>query len=77
MKMNVGSGDMESVVLIPSVVTMEQSLEMTLFSITDYVLANASDPGKGIRMTIKMRRKIMSEMMTTYFPSLLPISRQP
>ena len=71
--MNVGSGDKESVVLIPSVVTMEQPLEMTLFSITDYVLGNASvsDPGKGIRMTIKMRRKIMSEMMTTYFPSLL------
>ena len=69
--MSVGSGDKESVILLPSNVTMEQPLDMTLFSITHYVLVNASDPGKGIRMTITMKRKIMSEMMTTYFPSLL------
>ena len=50
---------------------MEQSLDMTLFSITDYVLVNNSDTRKGIRMTIMMKRKIMSEMMTTYFPSFL------
>ena len=69
--MNVGSGDRKSVTLHPSNLTMEQSLDMTLFSITDYVLVNTSDPRKGIRMTIMMKRKIMSEMMTTYFPSLL------
>ena len=69
--MSVWSGDKESVTLLPSNVTMEQSLDMTLFSITRYVLVNASDTRKGIRMTITMKRKIMSEMMTTYFPSLL------
>ena len=69
--MSVGSGDKESVILLPSNVTMEQPLDMTLFTITHYVLANSSDPGKGIRMTVTMKRKIMSEMMTTYFPSLL------
>ena len=69
--MNVGSGDKMSVILLPFNVTMEQPLDMTLFSITRYVLVNASDPGRGIRMTITMKRKIMSEMMTTYFPSLL------
>ena len=69
--MSVGTGDNESVTLLPSTVTMEQSLDMTLFTITDFVLVNATDPGKGIRMTITMKRKILSEMMTTYFPSLL------
>ena len=69
--MSVGSGDKESVLLLPSNVTMEQPLDMTLFSITRYVLVNASDSRRGIRMTITLKRKIMSEMMTTYFPSLL------
>ena len=69
--MNVGSGDKMSVILLPSNVTMEQPLDMTLFSITRYVLVNASDPGRGICMAITLKRKIMSEMMTTYFPSLL------
>ena len=69
--MSVGSGDMNSVVLLPSNVTLKQSLDMTLFTVTQYVLRNASDPGTGICMTIAMKRKIMSEMMTTYFPSLL------
>ena len=44
---------------------------MVLFTITDYDLVNATYPGEGLKMTIKMKRKIMSEMMTTYFPSLL------
>ena len=51
--------------------TLEQSTDMTLFSITYYGLVNATHPKKGIKMLIKMKRKIMSEMMTTYFPSLL------
>ena len=44
---------------------------MVLFTITDYALVYAQDPGEGIRMKITLKRKIMSEMMTTYFPSLL------
>ena len=50
---------------------MEQSLDMTLFTVTNYVLVYATGPQEGIRMTITLKRKIMSEMMTTYFPSLL------
>ena len=69
--MSVGSGDRESVKLHTLNLTMRQSLDMTLFSITDHVLIDAKDPKKGLRMAIKMKRKIMSEMMTTYFPSLL------
>merc|ERR1711884_661055 len=50
---------------------VNQSLDMVLFSITNYTLVNTTYPGEGIRMTITLKRKIMSEMMTTYFPSLL------
>ena len=69
--MSVKTGDIKSVTLLPLNVTVQQSLDMVLFTITHYVLRNASYPGEGICMTIKMKRKIMSEMMTTYFPSLL------
>ena len=40
--MSVGSGDMNSVVLLPSNATLKQSLDMTLFTVTQYVLLNAS-----------------------------------
>ena len=40
-----------------------------ILTITDYV--NATYPGEGLRVTIALKRKIMSDMMTTYFPSLL------
>ena len=70
--MNVESRDQKSVTLVPSHLAIEQPLDMTLFTITNYVLVNATDPPrKGIKMAITMKRKIMSEMMTTYFPSLL------
>ena len=69
--MSVQAGDSESVRLLPLNKTMKQSLDMVLFTIIDYDLVNATYPGEGIRMTIKLKRKIMSEMMTTYFPSLL------
>ena len=69
--MDVGSLDRSSVILLPLNLTMEQPTDMTLFTITDHVLEKRSYPKKGIRMTITMKRKIMSEIMTTYFPSLL------
>ena len=48
--MSVGSGDRESVILLPSNATLEQPLDMTLFTVTNYVLVNnARDPGKGKR----------------------------
>ena len=70
-EMNVGSKDQKGLTLIPSSLTVNQTLDMTLFFITDYVLARARSPKEGITMTITMKRKIVSEMMTTYFPSLL------
>ena len=63
--------DQETVAIIPANFTMLQPEDMTLFTITSSVLENISFPRAGIRMKIVMKRKIMSEMMTTYFPSLL------
>ena len=69
--MKIRSEDHKRVTLIPLNLTMEQKLSMTLFSITDFKLTDATDQSKGIQMKLKLKRKIMSEMMTTYFPSLL------
>ena len=69
--MNVLSDDQKSVTLIPSILTLNQTLDMTLYVITDYMLENSTSANAGIRMKIRMKRKILSEMMTTYFPSLL------
>ena len=69
--MDVDSLDQETVTLLPKTFKMTQPEDMTLFTITKSGLANASLPQTGLRMTFSMKRKIMSEMMTTYFPSFL------
>ena len=69
--MSVNPGDNQSVSLLPHALMMEQSEDMTLFRITDKMLISVDRPRSGIKMTIKMKRKITSEMMTTYFPSFL------
>ena len=69
--MNVTSLDQKTVSLLPGDLIMTQSKDMTHFTITSSVLQKATHPNTGIQMKITMKRKIMSEMMTTYFPSLL------
>ena len=52
---------------------MQQKRDMTLFRMNSWSLdyKNESAPEEGIRMTIVLRRKILSEMMSTYLPSVL------
>ena len=69
--MDVKSLDQKTVSLIPKTLTMIQPEDMTLFTITSSVLEKSSYTQTGIQMKITLKRKIMSEMMTTYFPSLL------
>ena len=59
--------------LIPKKLLMEQDPDMTLYNMEEWSVSyrNESDPRKGIWMTIVLRRKIMSEMLTTYLPSAL------
>ena len=71
--MAMGSLDTTAVDLVPSQMVMSQRLNMILFRIVDWDLGKATfGHGKnGVRMKIVMKRKITSEMMTTYFPTLL------
>ena len=69
--MVLGSTDANSVVLVAEKLLMVQGADMNLFVITEHRLVNMSHPQKGVKMEVKLKRKIMSEMMTTYFPSLL------
>ena len=69
--MSVGSGDLAYVALHPDKINLNQSGELTQFSIIERTLDYAPASKTGLRMRIKLKRKITSEMMTTYFPSLL------
>ena len=71
--MAMGSLDSATVGLVPGQMVMSQRLNMILFQNVDWNLEKAtSENGKeGVRMKIVMKRKITSEMMTTYFPTLL------
>ena len=59
--------------LLPKKLWMEQSVDMTLFHMEHWELAfkNESAPEEGVSMTIVLRRRILSEMMGTYLPSIL------
>ena len=71
--MAMGSLDMTTVNLIPDHLVMSQELDMPIFQIIDWKLGKETlRTGKqGISMVVVMKRKIISEMLTTYFPSLL------
>ena len=65
--------DETTVRLIPDQLFMNQRLNMPIFRITNWQLNTKTlgDHHKGVSMTVVLKRKITSEMMTTYFPSLL------
>ena len=69
--MAVPSLNQKTVELLPGKLNMTQPSDLTLFTITNSALEKAVHPKSGIQMKITMKRKIMSEMMTTYFPSFL------
>ena len=71
--MAMGSLDMTAVTLIPDQLIMTQEADMPIFHITDWNFGSKIfEKGKeGTSMVVVMKRKITSEMMTTYFPSLL------
>merc|ERR1719210_2781075 len=50
---------------------MEQEADMNLFHIKEHHLVNTIHSRKGVTMEIKFKRKITSEIMTTYLPSIL------
>ena len=52
---------------------MEQDQDMTLFELNKWSLSfrNETDPAEGIWMTVVLKRKVLSEMLSTFLPSLL------
>ena len=71
--MGMGALDETTVRLIPDQLFMNQRLNMPIFRITNWRLNTKmlGDHHKGVSMTVVLKRKITSEMMTTYFPSIL------
>ena len=71
--MAVGSLDNETVNLEPGLLKMSQPVDMPIFQLTDWNLDKKIFYGNkpGISMVLVMKRRITSEMMTTYFPTLL------
>ena len=65
--------DLKTVSLTPHHLWVEQAADMNLLTITDQSLhySDPGDPRKGVQMVLVMKRKITSEMMTTFFSSLL------
>ena len=71
--MTMGSLDLKTVNLLPGTMWMKQAVDLTLFHITNWTLVhrNASDDTAGVEMVIVLKRKVQTELMTTYLPSLL------
>ena len=71
--MIVGKLDQKTVSLLPKDLKMMENVELTLFKIDHWRLEFRNDvsPAEGRRLTLSLRRKIMSEMMTTFLPSIL------
>ena len=71
--MAMGSLDANTVNLVPDQLKMIQKLEMPIFRIVDWgwQTKTSENGDKGLSAVVVMKRKITSEMMTTYFPSLL------
>ena len=60
-----------TVQLIPGQLSMNQSIDMDIFFITNWKLDFKTQGHGRLRMSITMRRKVISELMTTYLPTLL------
>ena len=71
--MTVGKLDRPLMRLLPKELIIEQDPDMTLFQLIQWELnfRNTRNQTEGIWMTVVLKRKLMSEMMSTYLPSLL------
>ena len=72
-EMTMSTLNLATVTLMPKHLQMKERLDLTLFLINHWTLVarDPSDPAKGVRMVIVLKRKITNELMTTYLPSIL------
>ena len=70
--MSVGYADGNYVRLIPEALDFElNATELTQFTIIGITTGFVHEEAASLKTTIRLRRKITSEMMTTYLPSVL------
>ena len=71
--MVVGSLDKPMMKLFPKELIMKQDADLALFQVIDWNLLyrETKSPDEGIQLVIVLRRKILSEMMSTYLASIL------
>ena len=67
--MGLSKMDNETIMLVSKDMRMMQGRDMTSYSILHWELKQGVK--NGVEMLVVFRRKIMNEMMTTYFPSIL------
>ena len=69
--MAVGPLHNATVLLTPGELSMKQQVNMAIFQITNWKLDFKSERSNGLQVSIMMRRKVTSELMTTFFPTIL------
>ena len=72
--MVVGTLDLKTVALRYDLLWLKQAKDMTLFRISHQELlfyTNASNLEQRLRILIVLKRKVMSEIMTSFFSSIL------
>jgi hypothetical protein len=71
--MAVSSLDRDTVRLLPGILRMEEDPDMTLYYMTDWHLEfrYKNTTKEGLRMWVTMQRKPLTEILTTYLPTIL------
>ena len=71
--MDSSADDLSIVELVAHKLTMNVSLDLTLFKITSSTLESTDELGlfKGVSMKMSLKRKVMNELLTTFLPSIL------
>ena len=72
-RMDASADDLNIVKLVPYKLTMNESLDLTLFKIKSRSLEciDATREDEGICMKMDLKRKVMNELLTTFLPSIL------
>ena len=70
MVMGVAKNSNETVELIAKNLTMNQNPDMYMFEITHWDFEHTGNYNQ-LRVLVVMKRKVLSEIMTTYFPTIL------
>ena len=67
----------DTVRLVPDILNMmEESDGIPIYTITEWKFGytNRSNPNAGIVVEVHLKRRILSELMTTYFPTILLVT---